>query len=209
MRPTDILRQEHEAILSALGILAILCEKLGSGEGPDPKHMDSILEFITVFADQCHHGKEETLLFPAMESAGIPREGGPLCVMLMEHQMGRGYVNGMEGAWERFKKGDRKASHDFTGHAAQYIDLLTRHIAKENECLFPMAERCLKPEVEKGLLEDFETMEIVKIGRGRHEEFHRLLDSLRKIYLKDELPDQKRYSWTVVNNSCGSQPFVK
>lgn len=185
MRPTDILRQEHGAIESALKILGVLCEKLESDGTIDPIHVDSLLEFITVFADQCHHGKEEALLFPAMERAGIPSEGGPLCVMLMEHEMGRGYVGGMREAWDRFKKGDKKASSDFAGHAAQYVDLLTRHIAKENECLFPMAERCLKPEVEEGLLEDFEVMEIVKIGHGRHEEFHRLLDSLSGIYLEN------------------------
>jgi hemerythrin-like domain-containing protein len=35
------------------------------------------MEFLTVFVDKCHHGKEEEFLFPALEAAGIAREGGP------------------------------------------------------------------------------------------------------------------------------------
>ena len=183
MRPTDVLRNEHVAIQTALRILSVICGKLRANEIVNAGEVDSLLEFITEFADRCHHGKEEALLFPAMEKAGIPREGGPLCVMLMEHEMGRQYVGGMKEAWGRCKgNGDLKARATFISQAEGYIDLLTRHIDKENECLFPMAERCLKPEIEKGLLEDFEQMEIVQIGRGRHEEFHRLLESLQRTY---------------------------
>lgn len=183
MTPTEILRQEHEAILIALKILEQICEKLESEKAVNPKHVDEILEFISVFADQCHHGKEETLLFPAMEKAGIPREGGPICVMLMEHEMGRNYIKGMREAWKNYQCGNKKAASTFGCHAAEYISLLTNHIDKENQCLFPMAEGRLASEVQKKLVEEFELMEIVKIGRGRHEAFHQMLHSLEKIYL--------------------------
>jgi hemerythrin-like domain-containing protein len=36
-----------------------------------------MMEFLSVFADTCHHGKEEDFLFPGLEAAGIPNEGGP------------------------------------------------------------------------------------------------------------------------------------
>lgn len=185
LKPTEILRQEHEAILIALKILEQICEKLESEKAVNPKHVDDILEFISVFADQCHHGKEENLLFPAMEKAGIPREGGPICVMLMEHEMGRNYVRGMQEAWKNYQQGEKKTASTFGWQAAEYISLLTNHIDKENQCLFQMAEARLAPEVQKKLVEEFEMMEVVKMGKGRHEAFHQLLDSLAKIYLED------------------------
>jgi len=61
----------------------------------DISHLDQILEFLKVFVDKCHHGKEEKVLFPAMEEAGIPRQGGPISVMFYEHERGRSYVRGL------------------------------------------------------------------------------------------------------------------
>lgn len=188
MTPTEILRHEHRAIQMALGILHKLCEKL-TEPVPDKEnvfgHVDGILEFISVFADQCHHGKEETLLFPAMERAGVPREGGPICVMLMEHEMGRNYVQGMRAAWNQVKNGEMSAVHSFVQHAGEYISLLSNHIDKEDNCLFAMAEARLSTSVQRELVQEFEIMEVVKIGKGRHEAFHQLLDSLGKIYLDE------------------------
>lgn len=50
--------------------------------------LEQLLNFFRVFADLCHHGKEEQYLFPALEAAGIPRESGPAGVMLAEHAEG-------------------------------------------------------------------------------------------------------------------------
>ena len=49
-----------------------------------PEHLDQLFEFFGVFVDRCHHGKEEALLFPALEAVGIGNNGGPIGVMLRE-----------------------------------------------------------------------------------------------------------------------------
>jgi hemerythrin-like domain-containing protein len=74
VKPTEELKKEHEAIKLMIRIMGSVSDRLESGKKVDPKHLDSILEFIKVFADKCHHAKEEDLLFPAMEKAGIPLE---------------------------------------------------------------------------------------------------------------------------------------
>ena len=185
MKPTEQLKEEHEAIKLMLRISEKVCEKLESGEEVDPEHLEQIVEFIKVFADKCHHGKEEDLLFTAMEEAGIPKKGGPIGVMLTEHDMGRGYVKGMSEAVAKYKAGDRKVSSAIVGNARNYIALLTQHIDKEDNILYPMADMHLSEERQKELLEEFERVEREKIGVGKHEEFHELLNHLRKVYLKD------------------------
>lgn len=82
MKPTEQLKEEHKAIKLMLKVLEAMCRRLENKENIPKEHFEKVLEFIKVFADKCHHGKEEDLLFPAMEKAGIPREGGPLNVML-------------------------------------------------------------------------------------------------------------------------------
>ena len=96
MKPTEELTKEHDAINVMLNIMDRISEKLENGEHVDAEHLEQILEFLRVFADKCHHGKEEDLLFPAMIDAGIPKEGGPIAVMLREHEIGRTHIRNME-----------------------------------------------------------------------------------------------------------------
>jgi hemerythrin-like domain-containing protein len=185
MKPTEQLKEEHQAIKVMLRILEKVCQKLESGEEVNPEHLEQMVEFIKAFADKCHHGKEEDLLFIAMEEAGIPKESGPIGVMLTEHDMGRGYVRGMSEAVTQYKAGDRKASSAIVENARNYIALLTQHIDKEDHILYPMADMHLSEERQKELVEEFERVEREEIGVGKHQEFHQLLEHLREVYLKD------------------------
>jgi hemerythrin-like domain-containing protein len=183
MTPTDQLKEEHEGILLMLKILESVSAKLEAGEAVNQEHPQRIVEFFRVFADKCHHGKEEDLLFPEMEKSGIPRERGPIGVMLMEHEQGRGYVRGMGDSALRYGKGEASAGAEFARNGINYISLLRGHIEKENQILFPMGERVIPVEKQEELVDAFERLEREKIGEGTHEEFHRLLNELRGIYL--------------------------
>jgi hemerythrin-like domain-containing protein len=184
MIPTEELKQEHEGILLMLRVLNRVAAKIEAGEKADADHLEKMVEFLSAFADRCHHGKEEDLLFPAMEKAGVPRERGPIGVMLMEHEEGRGYIRKMGDALARNKKGEPTALGDFAKGARQYLNLLTQHIRKENQVLFPMGDRVLSQEVQARLAEGFEKMEEERIGKGTHERFHKLLEDLEEKYLK-------------------------
>lgn len=85
MKPTDSLKEEYGAIKLMLHVIGAICSRLQSGKEVELSDLDRIVEFIRVFADSCHHGKEEELLFPAMAESGIPVEGCPIGVMLAEH----------------------------------------------------------------------------------------------------------------------------
>src|SRR4030042_209742 len=184
MVPTEELKQEHQGILLMLRVLDRVAAKIESGAKTEVDHLERMVEFLRVFADRCHHGKEEDLLFPAMEKAGIPRERGPIGVMLLEHEGGRGYIRVMVDALARNKKGESAALQDFAKGARNYINLLTQHIQKEDQVLFPMGERVLPKEIQAKLAEGFEKIEMERIGAGTHEKFHKLLEELEKKNLK-------------------------
>ena len=184
MKPTEDLKKEHEAIKIMLRILGEVSKRLDAGEKVNAEHLDSILEFIQVFADKCHHGKEEGLLFPAMEKAGIPRERGPIGVMLNEHKEGRDFVKGMKEAVAKYKKGERTAGGQIAENARNYAGLLSKHIEKEDKILYPMADGRLSAAARMDLEKGFEKIEKDVIGPGRHEEFHGLLHRLKDEYLR-------------------------
>jgi len=183
MTPTEQLKEEHQAIKLMLSILEGMSQRLDAGQAVSTEHLEQSLEFIRLFADKCHHGKEEDVLFPAMEAAGIPKGGGPIGVMLLEHEAGRGYVRGLAEAVARYKAGDRQAAAAITTNARNYVALLNQHIFKEDNILYPMADMRLSPARQARMLEEFEAIERERLGSGKHEELHRMLEHLQGVYL--------------------------
>lgn len=184
MKATDELKKEHQGIELMLRIVGAISDKSARGEEISVQHLDDILEFLTVFVDKCHHGKEEEFLFPALEAAGIAREGGPVGVLLHEHEQGRKLVAELKAAVSGLRTGDPDAGGMLAETGKQYIALLTDHIAKENNMLFKMADERLDGFQDEGLVASFEKLERDRIGIGKHEEFHALLEKLKDAYLK-------------------------
>ena len=174
---TEILRHEHEAILRVLDALDEAGRRLVDGRPVPVATLEGLLEFLGTFADRCHHAKEEGVLFPALEARGMPREMGPVGVMLAEHEAGRACVRRMREAVPVVARGRVDAGERFVAAGADYTGLLRDHIAKENEVLFPMAEELLGPAALEALAEDFERVEAA-VGAGVHERMHGLMDRL-------------------------------
>lgn len=173
----DILRHDHDAILMALSILDRIAEEARHGE-VSSTDAQAFLGFLREFADKCHHGKEEGLLFPALVAAGLPEQGGPVGQMLLEHGQGRDLVAAMSRSSESAIEPEA-----FADAAKAYSAHLRSHINKENTVLFPMAETMLDTSVLETLREGFEQHEEMVIGHGRHEQLHEMLKALKAKYL--------------------------
>lgn len=186
MNYTEQLKEEHKGITLMLRILEQVCDKLDAGEPLDIDHLKRSVEFLKVFADACHHAKEEELLFPAMEWAGISKENGPIGVMLREHETGRSYVREFSQAVTDYASGKSGAAQNIVENARNYIVLLSQHITKEDTVLYPMADKHIPQIVQEELLKQFDAIETERIGPGRHEEFHEQLKELKAVYLDTE-----------------------
>ncbi|MFW9993649.1 MAG: hemerythrin domain-containing protein [Candidatus Odinarchaeota archaeon] len=183
MNPTDVLKEEHAAIQQMLTIMERICSLIDEAKPVDPDDLEQVVDFIQTFADKCHHGKEEDLLFPAAEAAGIPRTGGPVGVMLREHVSGREFVRNMKEAVTACKAGDGEAAKLFSEHTRKYIALLRSHIAKEDNILYPMIDQRLTAGKQQELLEAFDRVEQEVVGAGKHEAYHALLKRLASEYV--------------------------
>jgi hemerythrin-like domain-containing protein len=176
---TSTLRTEHEAIISMLDATEEAARRVDRDEPVRPEILEELLEFFRVFADRCHHGKEEELLFPALERKGMPRTGGPIGVMLFEHEQGRALIRRMSQAVAEIAGGNPAAAKSWAAAAREYTALLRAHIDKENNILFVMAERVFSDDEQTGLAEAFEKLEVEKMGEGTHERLHGLMNKLR------------------------------
>jgi hemerythrin-like domain-containing protein len=165
-----------------LRIIGKVCDRMEAGKPVPVPHLEQILEFLKVFVDSCHHGKEEDHLFPAMEAAGVPREGGPIGRMLVEHEQGRVFVRAMNAAARIYAGGAAVGAVEFVSNARGYRELMLAHIDKEDNVLYPIADARLSAETQAALSVDFERLEEERIGHGRHEAFHAMMDRLGREY---------------------------
>lgn len=137
--PTHVLREEHQQILQVAGALETLLERT-----PGEAVYDAVakcIRFIRLFADACHHGKEEDLLFPALEDEGLPHDSGPIAVMLQEHRMGRQFASAMADSIDAARAGDQVARGKLVRAGRDYVGLIRSHIMKEDNVLFNMADQ--------------------------------------------------------------------
>lgn len=157
---TKDLMQEHEVIKKALTILSNSIEKV-EGRSIDRDLLLNLVEFFKIFADKCHHGKEEQFLFESMISKGFSKESGPIAVMLSEHILGRIYIKNMSDA---LTENSEVSFGKFCENAQRYIDLLDQHIEKENNILFVMADRVISEVEQEKLYEKYIEFEKENVG---------------------------------------------
>jgi len=163
---TAELRHEHEVILRALAVLERAGERLATGAPVDEAALGELVALIRMFADRCHHGKEEDTLFPVLREKGV---GSTLSVFLDDHVEGRGYLTTLAGSAPDAERASA---------ARKYVGLLRDHIQRENEVLFPMADDVLSHDEHAELARRYAEVEERVVGPGVHEKLLATLDRL-------------------------------
>jgi hemerythrin-like domain-containing protein len=148
---TKDLENDHIHILRLTDVM----EKITKTDAPDLSDLEAVVYLIRNYADGFHHGKEEKILFPALEVKGFSPRQGPVAVMLSEHIQGRNFVKGMAENIALYKEGAMPALEQVFINMTGYVNLLRNHISKENNILFRMADKALSEEDHKTLLERY------------------------------------------------------
>src|SRR3989344_3946872 len=160
MKPTQILSEEHKYILEVIAALNRECQSLESGKGLDKNFFEEAIDFIRNYADKFHHAKEEDILFKELCKPSVEMHCNPVEQMLYEHDLGRGFVKSME---EGLNKDDKARVIE---NARGYAALLQDHIFKEDNILYPMADRALSEKVQKSIIDKFKEPENKRFSKG-------------------------------------------
>ncbi|MBM3179848.1 MAG: hemerythrin [Chloroflexi bacterium] len=178
MQATDILMEEHRVIERVLASLETAANRLSAGQIVPMDFFFKAADFIKNFADGCHHKKEEGVLFVALEVNGMPRDMGPVGMIIGEHEEGRRLTRAMRESAERVQAGDTAALSQVIQNALDYAALLREHIQKEDHILFPMADHVIPVEQHQQLIADFNRIEHED---EIHEKYLRVADELAKV----------------------------
>lgn len=183
MYAIDIMVSEHEMITRMLKVMRKACLGILKGDTICYEDFDKMTDFVKNFADDHHHGKEEKFLFKEME-ARLGGVGQKLIRngMLVEHDLGRLYMSQLKEALARVKAGEEEAKLDVIANAVGYTDLLTRHIAKEDQVVYTFADKQLDDEVKNLVNAQTEAFEKEAEIAGTQKHYLELLEELELKY---------------------------
>ncbi len=151
MSVTEQLKQEHQLILNYISLMEQYINHADTSLLLS--NAESFIAFIHDFADSFHHAKEEDVLFRYLEAPNVLAHCNPIPQMLFEHNKARELVNAMKSAVA-------EANTDgLLMTVRQYAGLLREHIFKEDNILYPMAERGLSDSVKAALLTEYAEIE--------------------------------------------------
>ncbi len=182
MNAIQILVAEHERILSMIEVSKVIVNNSNADNLP-LDDVEKIVDFIRNFADKYHHMKEEDELFIEMGKNGMPVNAGPIGVMLHEHNEGRAYVKQVTEAIDKLKAGDKSAYPVIKENLMNYGELLTNHIYKENNILYPMAEKLLPKDIMDAMVVSFEKKNASTVNNEYSEKYLRMAEELAAKYL--------------------------
>jgi hemerythrin-like domain-containing protein len=147
MDAIETLMNEHRTIERVLDALVGFAHEARRKGTTEKEELARFVSFVREFADAHHHGKEEEILFRAMTANGFPSQGGPIAVMLHEHDLGRSLVASLRAKAEQAGPWTAEDLQAVADAAQGFSDLLHAHIHKEDAILYPMAEQRLPAEV--------------------------------------------------------------
>jgi len=134
------LTDEHKTIRRAVDVLNAMTARAEQNVNVDIHDVNALLMFLHYFGDVCHQAKEETILFPALQSSeGFTSSFDP-GALLKGHNEERALI-------EQTQLTLFTDNHsEFVASARKLINVLSEHLTKEESVVFPLAEQILTRE---------------------------------------------------------------
>ena len=158
MMPIGPLMIEHRLIERMINQMRGHVDRFRATQKADPAFIDIAVDFVRTYADRCHHGKEEDILFRDLKKKSLSEEHNRILEELIaEHILGREAARTLADAKERYLEGDSTALAEIIDAVSLLADFYPRHIDKEDRHFFlPVMNYFTKQEQDTMLAEMYE-----------------------------------------------------
>ncbi|MBN2192288.1 MAG: DUF438 domain-containing protein [Polyangiaceae bacterium] len=153
---SEILIDDHQ---TTERVFDAVLQAFATPAGPPLRLVLKFRSYVREYVDGCHNKKEEDHLFPLAEARGVPRQGGPLAVMLMEHEQSRQALELVTQLVDRYSAGEAGVLEELREAIEGYASLLKGHFWKETDVLYPMVRRLMEPGDDAQVLAGIEATE--------------------------------------------------
>lgn len=155
MQPIGPLMIEHRLIERMLVAARRELDRFLREKKADPPFIKAFVDFIRTYADRCHHGKEEDILFRELDRKDISPEHRKVTdELIAEHKWARQQTRELLEATARYEQGDEKALLTITARISALSDFYPRHIEKEDQHFFLPIMRYFSPLEKDAMLQE-------------------------------------------------------
>ena len=137
MMPIAPLMIEHRLIERMIDVMKEQLVFIEKEKKVDPEWIETAVDFIRTYADRCHHGKEEDILFRDLGGKKLAEEHKRTMEELVEeHRWGRKVTARLVEANARYVHGNKEALSPITDCIRSLVEFYPRHIEKEDRHFF-------------------------------------------------------------------------
>jgi hemerythrin-like domain-containing protein len=152
--------KEHRLIEQMIALIRDELENIRSAGKTDPLFIDAAVDFIRVYADRTHHGKEEDILFRDLDKKELSdADRRAMDELIEEHKFGRRTTKALVDANTRYRQGDNNALPDIEDKLRTLVDFYPKHIEKEDKAFFVAAMEYLSADEQEAMLAEFWTFD--------------------------------------------------
>lgn len=180
MQPVGLLMIEHRLIDHMLALMTEEIDRIGKYGRVDPDFIDDAVDFMRTYGDQCHHGKEEQILFRELVKKPLSGEmKKTVDELVQEHVFARKTVDRIEAAKEIYLIGQKNAPADIISALSIIIDFYPRHVEKEEKHFFIPAMGYFSDEEKDQMMKEFQAFD----GRLIHEKYKKMVAGLESRFM--------------------------
>ena len=177
MQARGPLMVEHRLIERMLSALKDALARIESSHRIDPVFVDTAVDFIRMYADRTHHGKEENILFRDLDKRALSTEDSRVMNELIEeHVLGRQITKALVDANRRYRDGDEMALADIADKLQTLAEFYPRHIEKEDKLFFPADRAYFTDSEDQAMLSEFWEFD----RRMIHEKYESVVEELKR-----------------------------
>lgn len=170
---------EHRLIEKMLDIIGKELDTIRKDKKVNPIFIDTIVDFIRIYADRTHHGKEEDILFKQLEGKKLSAEdSAQMQDLVNDHKNARNAVGRLVEANNKYVNGDMTGITVIIENLSYLIDFYPKHILKEDKVFFPNTEKYFSAAELDAMLKDFWELDKKMI----HEKYNSLYETLKAQY---------------------------
>ena len=171
------LKHDHQVIQQVVAGMSAVADLLDSGKQVNPSILADLVQFLAVFADHCHHAKEEKYLFPLLETKADATTKRKLQALDQEHRSAAQLVRELATASAAYIENPLVMRYRVVALLRRLVELYPAHIWKEDYLLLPMAQQNLSEAEQEDMADRFEDVER-EVGQDVHAAFEMLAKQL-------------------------------
>ncbi len=176
MMPIGPLMKEHRLIEKMIHLMEKENGKMKKFSKANPIFIDTAVDFIRMYADRTHHGKEEDILFRDLKKKELsPNHNKIMEELVEEHIWARKKVGMLVDTKNQYEKGNIKVLNEIIQHLSELTEFYPKHIEKEDKHFFiPVMKYFTKEEQDK-MLQEFWDFDKTLI----HEKYEKVIENLQ------------------------------